>query len=116
VKSLAHPSFFRVVDLLIASSNPGLKLSSWTHDGVACERERHSFSGPNHGLSIEIVTLTRTGRNGWSVMIVKEYWWAGSEGRALKALRWAKLLKGQRAELLSWLRAQETLLGRSNER
>jgi hypothetical protein len=40
-------------------------------------------------------------------MIVKEYWSAGSEGRALKALRWAKLLKGQRAELLSWLRAQE---------
>jgi hypothetical protein len=116
MKGLAHPSFFRVVDLLLAGTNPGLKLSSWTHDGVAWQRERHSFSGPAHGLSIEIVTLNRPGRAGWRVMIVKEYWWAGSEGKALKALRWAKLLGGQRTELLNWLRAQEASLGRPDRR
>ena len=57
MKSLAHPSFFRTFDLLLSTSNRGLKLSRWSHDGVAFERERHSFSGPNHGLTIEIVTL-----------------------------------------------------------
>jgi hypothetical protein len=100
MKNLAHPSFFRVADLLVAESNPGLKRSSWPHDGVAWEWERHSFTGLKHGLSIEIVTVTRPGRRGWSVMIVKEYWWIGSEGRALKALRRSKPTAGQSSDIL----------------
>jgi hypothetical protein len=110
MKTLAHPSFFRVFDLLLGATNPGLKLASWTHDGVSWERERHSFSGSKHGLTIEIVTLTRTGKRGWSVMIVKEYWWAGNESEPLKSLRWAKAVAGQRNDILDWFRTQETLL------
>ena len=107
MKSLAHASFFRAFDLLLGATNPGLKLSSWSHDGVAWERERHSFSGPRHGLTIEIVTLTRPGKRGWSLMIVKEYWWVGQQSRAVKSLRWAKPVSGQRADILTWFRAQE---------
>lgn len=107
MKSLAHPSFFRVFDLLFSAANPGLKRSSWTHGGVAWERERHSFTGPTHGLSIEIVTLTRPGRRGWSIMIVKEYWWAGQDSRAIKSTRWAKPIEGSRNDIMTWFRAQE---------
>ena len=74
MKSFAHPSFFRLFDLLLSLTNPGLKRSHWTHDGVQFERERHSVTGPRHGLAIEIFTLTRSGRHGWSLMVVKEYW------------------------------------------
>lgn len=112
MKSLAQPSFFRVFDLLLGATNPGLKLPSWTHDGVAWERERHSFSGSSHGQTIEIVTLTRPGRRGWSIMIVKEYWWVGKESKAVKALRWAKPIEGQRSDILNWFRAQEASLDR----
>jgi hypothetical protein len=112
MKSLARPSFFRVFDLLLGTTNPGLKLSSWTHDGVTWERERHSFTGPKHGQTIEIVTLMRAGRRAWSVMIVKEYWWVGSESRALKATRWAKPVDGQRSDIMNWFRAQEAALDR----
>ena len=107
MKSLARPSFFRIFELLLGTTNPGLKLSSWTHDGVIWERERHSFTGAKHGQTIEIFTLTRPGKRGWSVMIVKEYWWVGKESRAVKELRWAKPIDGQRTEILNWFRAKE---------
>ena len=113
MKSLAHPSFFRTFDLLLSTSNRGLKLSRWSHDGVAFERERHSFSGPNHGLTIEIVTLTRAGRRGWCLIVTKEYWWAGPDSKAFKNLRWARPVNGQRRDILEWMRAQDVALGRS---
>jgi len=100
-------------DLLVSITNPGSRLTHWTHDGVEFERERHSFSGPKHGLTIEIVTLTRSGRRGWSLMVTKEYWWAGADSKAFKNLRWARPISGQRSDLFAWLRAQEAALERS---
>ena len=49
MKTLAQPSFFRAFDLLLSTTNPGLKQAHWIHDGVEFERERHSFSGAKHG-------------------------------------------------------------------
>ena len=111
MKNFAHPSFFRLFDLLLSLTNPGLKRSHWTHDGVQFERERHSVTGPRHGLAIEIFTLTRAGRRGWSLMVIKEYWWAGEESKPLKNLRWARPISGQRGDILSWLRAQDAKMG-----
>jgi hypothetical protein len=111
MKSFASSSFFRLFDLLVSLTNPGLKRSHWVHDGVEFERERHSVMGPKHGLAIEIFTLTRAGRGGWSLMVTKEYWWAGAESKALKNLRWARPISGQRGDILSWLRAQEAKIG-----
>ena len=108
MKSFARPSFFRVFDLLVSTTNPQFRLTRWSHAGVEFERERHSFSGPKHGLTIEIFTLTRPGRRGWSLMVTKEYWWAGSESKAFKNLRWARPLSGDRRDVLAWMRAQET--------
>ncbi len=110
MKNLAHPSFFRAFDLLLSTTNPALKLSSWSHEGVSWERERHSFTGPRHGLTIEIITLMRPGKHGWSLMIVKEYWWVGKESKAIKALRWAKPIYGQRGDIMQWFRLQESSL------
>jgi hypothetical protein len=111
VKSFARPSFFRLFDLLLSMTNPGLKRPHWTHDGVEFERERHSVTGPKHGLAIEIFTLTRSGRNGWSLVVIKEYWWAGQEGKALKNLRWSRPTSGRRGDILAWLRVQDAKIG-----
>jgi hypothetical protein len=113
MKTLAQPSFFRALDLLLSTTNPGLKQARWTHDGVEFERERHSFSGPKHGLAIEIVTLTRPGRRGWSLMVTKEYWWAGPDNKAFKNLRWARPVIGRRNDMLDWMRAQDAALDRA---
>ncbi len=113
MKSLAAPSFFRVFDLVLSTLNPTLQRTHWTHDGVEFERERHSFTGPRHGLTIEILTLTRSGRHGWSLMVTKEYWWAGPEKKPFKNLRWARPVTGQRKDMLNWMRSQEAALVRS---
>ena len=113
MKNLAHPSFFRAFDLLVGTTNPGMKRTRWTHDGVEFERERLSFTGTRHGLSVEIITLTRGGRRAWSLMVTKEYWWAGPESKAFKNLRWARPVSGQRTDILGWMRAQEAALDRS---
>jgi hypothetical protein len=113
MKNFVRPSFFRVFDLLLSTTNPGLKRSRWTFDGVEFERERHSFTGPNHGLAVDIVTLTRPGRRGWKLMVTKEYWWAGMESKPLKNLHWARPTAGQRSDILAWMRAQEATLDRA---
>lgn len=107
MKTFADPSFFRLFDLLLSTTNPGLKSWLWGHDGVDFERERHSFAAPKHGMTIEIFTLTRPGRRGWSLIVAKEYWWAGSESKPFKNTRWARPVSGQRSDILMWLRAQE---------
>src|SRR5262249_30598283 len=114
MKSFASPSFFRLFDLLLGATDPGLKRSRWTFDGVEFERERPSVMGPKHGLALEIFTMTRAGGRGWTLMVTKEYWWAGEEGKALKTLRWARPTSGRRADILSWLQAQEAGLERSS--
>src|SRR5262249_35358928 len=112
MKSLGSPSFFRVFDLLLSTSNPGLKRSRWTCDGVELARERHSFAGSSDGFAVDIVTLQHAGRRGWSMMVTKEYWWAGAESKSLKSLRWARPLLGQRRDILAWMRTQEAALER----
>jgi len=110
MRSLTRPSFFRMFDLLLAATNPGLKLTHWKHDGVEFERERHSFISARHSLVIELVILSRSGPHGWSLMVTKEYWWAGASAKPFKNMRWARSLSGQRTNLMAWLQAQERLL------
>jgi hypothetical protein len=116
VKGFANASFFRLFDLMLSTTNPGSRRSRWTVDGVDLEHERHSFTGQAHGFAIEIVTLTRAGRRGWTLMVIKEYWWAGEANKALKSLRWGRPTNGRRSDIIAWLRAQESPLERSSLR
>jgi hypothetical protein len=101
-------------DLLLAATNPGLQHTRWTHDGAQFERERYSFTSPRHGLTIEIITVSCSGKHGWSLMVTKEYWWVGADGKPFKNTRWARPLSGPRADLMAWLAAQEKELDRSS--
>jgi hypothetical protein len=115
MKTFASPSFFRTFDLLLAKTNPGLKRSDWIHDGVGWERERHSFGGRTHGFAVEVTTMTRSGRQGWTLMVVKEFWWMGNQGKELRSSRWAQLLSGRRNDALGWMREQASALERALE-
>jgi hypothetical protein len=112
MRSIGDPAFFRLFDLLMVQINRGLTKTRWKYDGVDFERERHSATGPQHGLTIDIFTLTREGRRGWSLMVIKEYWWVGAESKPLKNSRWARAIMGQRGDIVSWLKAQEAKLER----
>ena len=110
MKSFASPSFFRAFELLLSATNPGMKQSHWTIDGVDCEYDRHSFNGPRYGFAVEIFSLALPGKRGWSLMVVKEFWYAGKVKDAGRMPHWAKLTGGQRADVFSWFRNQEVTL------
>jgi len=101
MKNFTSPSFFRLFDLLMSTHNPGFKRSKWTLDGVDCGRERHSFTGQQYGFSVEIFTFSRVGKRGWTLMIVKEHWWIGEDGKDTKALRWARPTSGRRNDIIA---------------
>ena len=113
MKNLARPSFFRFFDLLLGATNPGLKRSRWTFDGVEFTRERHNFTGGAYGFTFEIFRMEHAGRRGWSLMVVKEYWWFGEEAKTAKTTHWARPIRGKRSDMMTWLRAQEADLERS---
>lgn len=113
MKNLARPSFFCFFDLLLGTTNPGLKRSRWTFEGVGLTRERHNFTGSAYGFTFEIFRMDRPGRRGWSLMVVKEYWWIGEEVKTAKTTHWARPLAGKRSDIMAWLRAQEAELERS---
>jgi hypothetical protein len=113
MKHFASPSFYRTFDLLLGAANPGLKLTQWSHDGVDWARDRYSISGRNHGFVIEVISLTRPGRNGWSMMVTKEHWWAGEATEAVKSGRWARPMSGRRKDIMEWFRKHERELDRA---
>jgi hypothetical protein len=114
MKSFASPSFFRLFDMLMSTTNPGLKHTRWSFDGVECEHERHSFTGRAHGFAVETFTLTRPGRRRWSLLVVKEFWWTGEGSDAARVTRWARPTGGPRTAIIDWLRAQESALARTD--
>jgi hypothetical protein len=115
MKNFTSPSFFRLFDLLMSTHNPGFKRPKLTLEGVDCARERHSFTGQQHGFSVEIFTFTRTGKRGWTLMVVKEYWWIGKDSKDTKAMRWARPTGGRRSDIIAWFREQEGMLERSSK-
>jgi hypothetical protein len=116
MKNLASPSFFRFFDLLLAITNPALKRSRWNYEGVELTRERYNFMSSEHGFSCDIVRMDRAGRNGWSLMVVKEYWWIGEDAKTTKTMHWTRPMRGKRIDMMAWLRAQEAALERSRGR
>jgi hypothetical protein len=115
MKNFASPSFYRTFDLLLGTINPSAKVAYWTYGDVEWVRDRYSITGRTHGIIIEIFTLTRPGRRGWSVMVTKENWWAGTETEAIKTSRWARPTSGRRSDIMEWFREQELELERGSQ-
>ena len=113
MKNFASTSFFRLFDLMLSTGNTGLKVAQWEYGGAEWVRDRYSLLGPAHGIVIEIFTVRKTGRHGWSFMVTKENWWAGQESQAIKSTRWARPLTGRRTEIMQWLRDKELELDRA---
>jgi hypothetical protein len=112
VKTLSSTSFFRTFDLLIGTSNPGLKLDVWDVDGVRFEHSRHSFGGGSYCFAIDMFILTKSGRRGWQLMVAKEFWWTSGHKRPLRSQHWSHAIDGSRRDILMWLRACEQSLER----
>ena len=109
MRKIGDASFFRIVDRLLAAGTGRTPVVRWSIDGVHWLRERHSYAGASHGFTVEVTTGTRTAKPGWTLVVVKEYWRAGS-GESMKSLQWAHIEAGRRADVVAWLERQERKL------
>ncbi len=109
MRKIGDPSFFRIVDRLLAPASSRVPLIRWSIDGVDWRRERHSFSGPSHGFTVEVCTATNTTKPQWILLIVKEYW-RDANDKSIKAMQWAHVENGNRADVALWLEQQERRL------
>jgi len=102
MKGFTDNAFFLLFEQIISEHNPGHKLDRWSGNGVSWERTRHSFASPVYGFAQDSFVASRPGRNGWSLLVVKEHWWAGRAGAELKSRQWAEPLSGERRHILQW--------------
>lgn len=109
MRKIGDASFFRIVDRLLDPGTTRTPKVRWSIDGVEWLRERHSFSGASHGFSVEVTTGIEAAKSAWKIVVVKEYWRAG-DGQDLKALQWAHVETGSRADVVDWLERQERTL------
>ena len=109
MKKIGDASFFRIVDRLLSAGTGRAPRTRWSIDGVEWQRERHSYAGATHGFTIEVTTGVRSGRPGWTLRVVKQYWRDG-RGESTRDLQWAQVEAGSRAEIVDWLKRQERSL------
>lgn len=107
MKSLSDAAFFRAFDAMTDAANPGLRRKSWEFGGASWRRDRYSLSNPDYAFVIEIFTVLRSRRPGWKLLVFKEHLWDEDDGAAVRSVRWTRLLKGRRADVLAWLRKQD---------
>ena len=107
MKSLSDASFFHLFGRLVARGRVPVSAGRWRFGGAVWESARHSFTGAGHGFVAEVTAVEG---EGWSLLVVKEYWWAGGKDDALRNQRWAKAAKGKPDAVLAWLRRQEKAL------
>jgi hypothetical protein len=101
---------FRFFDLLLGTTNPGLKRSRWTFEGVGFTTERHNFTGSAYGFTFEIFRMepgpSRLEPYGCQGIVVD---WRRKTAKTHRA----RPLAGKRSDIMGWLQAQEAELERS---
>jgi hypothetical protein len=103
MRSLADRSFSLLFEAIVRQGNAGSSLDSWNANGVSWNRTRHNFAGRHYGFAIEVFIASCPGRNGWSLVVVKEHWWSGRHRDIVKSQYWSKQTSGKRNALMSWL-------------
>ena len=109
MRKIGDASFFRIVDRLLVAGATRAPAVRWSIDGVDWRRERHGYAGAGHGFTVEVTTGTKAGSAAWTLVVVKEYWRSGT-GESIKALQWAHIDSGNRADVVDWLERQERKL------
>jgi hypothetical protein len=90
------------VETLVLAARASQQEFQWKAHGVECTRTSHRHSGPDHSLSLDVLTLHHRGAGpAWRLIIVSELWRAGSVD--LRAARWLKLISGRAEDVSRWL-------------
>lgn len=107
MRGVNNASFFNLWQMLYRSTCPNPNQTHWRVGEVEWRKDRHSFSGSDYGVTLEVHRLKRASRaTSWDLMVMVEHWWDGA-GNALKSTNWARVTKGNPKTIIAWLREQE---------
>ena len=109
MRSIGDPAFLRIFDGLVALANPvgRRKRPIWDRDGARWTFDRHSYQGVGYSFSTHVTTIDVAGRAGWCLLVVRDYWWGEDDQKAVRELRWARLLRGDRKRVMDWFKRQD---------
>ena len=101
-------NFLNLWQILYRASSPHPGQTRWRVGDVDWCKERHSFSGPDYAVTMEVHCLRspRSTSRPWSLMVVTEHWW-DDRGEPLKSASWARVTSGNPREIAAWLRTQD---------
>jgi hypothetical protein len=101
-------NFFNYWQVLYRATCPNPNQTHWRVGDVDWRKERHSYSGADYAVTLEVHHLRRAGRDGtsWALMVAMEHWW-DENGESLKDTSWARVIEGNPRTIIGWLLRQE---------
>ena len=107
---LGDSRFFNLFSLIASTSNADRDRDAWRAGDVAWTRERTSFKGPQYALQMEVHTLDRVDKRGWTLIVARETWWASDGRKAFRDGQWVHLCRSARRDVEKWFSEQEAFL------
>jgi len=101
-------NFFNYWQILYRAACPNPNQTHWRVGDVDWRKERHSYSGVDYAVTLEVHHLRRLARDGtgWALMVAMEHWW-DENGESLKDTIWARVIDGNPRAIIGWLQRQE---------
>lgn len=107
MKSFSDNAFYLLFDAILRADRPTGSPSTWSAQGVSWSYSRHAFEGHDYGFAVEAYELMNTGKSGWTLLVVREHWWAGRYGDTMRSTHFAKPIRGDRSAIMTWLRQRQ---------
>jgi hypothetical protein len=98
---LSTTAFLSTFDRLCRAADTIPGQTRWVAHGLAWSRDRHAYYSGDYSVTIEVVRVSSPGPKGWTLMVVREGWWAEDGREPIKTREWAHLNKGDRTKALS---------------
>ena len=105
MKGMRDSHVLRHWEALLARTNPGPAQDSWTVDGVAWSRQRHTYWGLAHSFRIESHTLLKDSPRAWRLLVVTEAHWGMDRAATARITSWCELEAGRSEDVMAWIRA-----------
>ncbi len=106
MKSFADNSFMLLFEEILRRDKPKDAPDKWSAAGVDWRHARHSYESNGYGYTVETYEATHAAKD-WFLLVVKDHWWAGRNGEVIRTAHWAKVLRGSRTSVMTWLKSQQ---------
>jgi hypothetical protein len=107
LKSFADNSFLLLFEEILRRDKPKDNPDTWSANGVDWRHARHAYESNGYGFTVQTYEVINPAKRGWYLLVVKDHWWAGRNGDVIRTGHWAKVLRGERAAVMAWLKSQQ---------